>query len=305
MEKVSVIIPAYNKAELTAQTVESVLSQTYPNIEIIVVDDGSADSTRQRLACFTDRIQYIYKENGGACSARNRGLQSAQGEFIAFLDCDDLYMENKIALCADFLRKNKDVGFVHTAAYFIDDKGEVVGKYSHPQSRHQGWIVKRLLQGNYICNSTPVLRRSCLDEVGPFDESVFAPADWDLWLRLASRAKAGYLDQPLTKYRVTGNHTFSYLDQSYEDEVHVLEKFFNTHALYGRLLKKQSLASCYLRYAQAYLLKGDLAKVRVNFQQAWRNDPWNPKIILFFLYYFFARQDLVRQLKKRIIRLAQ
>lgn len=304
MEKVSVIIPAYNKADFTVQTVESVLRQTYPNIEIIVVDDGSTDQTRQRLAIFGSRIQYIYKDNSGACSARNRGIQLAQGEFIAFLDCDDLYEENKIELCVDFLRKNKDFGFVHTAAYFIDEQGEITDKYSHPKSRHQGWIVKHLLQGNYICNSTPVIRRSCLAEVGGFDEHIFAPADWDLWLRLASRFQTGYIDRPLTKYRIAGNYTFNNLDQACADERYVLEKFFKAHPQCNQVSKKQALASYYLRYAQSYLLKDDFVKVKANFQQAWRNDPLKLKVSFLFLYFLFARRNLASKLRKKILRLA-
>src|ERR1051325_3457562 len=91
LKKVSVIIPAYNKAEYTRRTVESVLAQTYPNIEIIVVDDGSKDQTSQVMAEYGDRITYIQKSNGGACSARNEGIRHAKGEFLTLLDCDDLY----------------------------------------------------------------------------------------------------------------------------------------------------------------------------------------------------------------------
>ena len=303
MEKVSVIIPAYNKAELTVQTVESVLRQTYPNIEIIVVDDGSTDSTRERLETFSERIRYIYKEDGGACSARNRGLQAAQGEYVAFLDCDDLYAENKIELCVNFLRKNKDFGFVHTAAHFIDEKGNTVGEYSHAKSRRTGWVVARLVEGNYVCNSSPLIRQSCLDAVGGFDESIFAPADWDLWLRLANRFQVGYIDQPLIQYRVAGNHTFTHLDRSYEEEARVLEKFFDMHFPVNSLLKRRAWASYYLRYAQAYLLKDDFQRMKANLLLAWCREPWNSKVISFFLYYFFARRDLISRLRKRILRL--
>lgn len=91
MKKVSVIIPAYNKADLTVKTVQSVLSQTYVNIEIIVVDDGSTDNTREKLSVYATKIKYFYKNNGGACSARNAGIRLANGRYIAFIDCDDLY----------------------------------------------------------------------------------------------------------------------------------------------------------------------------------------------------------------------
>ena len=95
MKKVSVIVPAYNKAEYTQKTIESILAQTYPEIEIIVVDDGSTDNTRQALEKFQGRIDYVYKPNGGACSARNFGFKKSAGDYIGFLDCDDLYAKKK------------------------------------------------------------------------------------------------------------------------------------------------------------------------------------------------------------------
>src|SRR3989338_243061 len=136
MNLVSIIIAAYNKAEFTCRAIDSVLNQTYPHIEIIVVDDGSTDDTRQRVSAYGDKVRYFYKENGGACSARNYGIRLAQGEYIALMDCDDMYEASKIELSVDYLRTHPEVGFVHTAAYFVDEEGWVVGKYSHRKSRH-------------------------------------------------------------------------------------------------------------------------------------------------------------------------
>ena len=101
MRKVSVIIPAYNKAALTVKTVESVLNQTYKNIEIIVVDDGSTDDTRRFLLPYDKEIKYIYKRNAGVCSARNVGIHLSTGEYIGLLDCDDMYLPQKIELSVE------------------------------------------------------------------------------------------------------------------------------------------------------------------------------------------------------------
>src|SRR6185295_19271400 len=122
---VTVIIPAYNAADHTVKTVQSVLDQTYSQIEIIVVDDGSTDDTRRKMESFGSRITYIFKKNGGACSARNMGLKIAKGTYIGLLDCDDKYLPRKIESGVAHLEKNPQVGLLHTNAYYIDAEDKV------------------------------------------------------------------------------------------------------------------------------------------------------------------------------------
>ena len=167
MEKVSIIIPAYNKSQLTVKTVESVLKQTYPNIEIIVVDNGSVDDTKSALSTFGSCIKYNYKENQDACSARNLAIKEAEGDYIGFLDCDDSYCKEKVERSMKVLMQNPSLGFIHTGAYFINEEDVIVGEY--PKSRFQGWISTRLIFGNYICNSTILARAQAVKEAGIFD----------------------------------------------------------------------------------------------------------------------------------------
>jgi glycosyltransferase involved in cell wall biosynthesis len=256
MEKsVSVIIPAYNKAEFTAKTVESVLAQTYDNIETIVVDDGSTDGTRERLGGYESRIKYLYKENGGACSARNAGIREARGEYLAFLDHDDLYCPEKIERSIEFLESDPGAGFVHTAADFIDDKGEKVGTFVSPGSGYGKDIFGKLLLGNFICNSTVVARRSCVEKTGPFDETMFYPADWDMWIRLARYFKAGYIDEPLTGHR--GPDTYikrNYRDSMIDEELKVLQKAFISAPYLDKGIRRSAISNVYYRYG-TYLLQ--------------------------------------------------
>lgn len=305
MEKVSIIIPAYNKARLTVKTVESALNQSYSNVEVIVVDDGSTDDTRACLSQFGNKINYIFKENGGCCSARNFGFKNAKGEYVGFLDCDDLYAEDKVERCVDYLRTYPEFGLVHTAAYFIDGTSKTVGFYSHRKSNLEGRIFKRLLFGNYICNSTPIIRRECLEQVGGFDESIFVPADWDMWLRIAQKYQIGYIQEPLTKYRVSGNYTLQNLDQAKEDELQVLENAMQTHSQLRFFLKKKAFSSLFLRYAQTFLIKGDLEKMRADFISSLKYNPLNLKAIAFFFYYLVARKNLIFRLKRKILRFAE
>jgi glycosyltransferase involved in cell wall biosynthesis len=305
MEKVSIIIPAYNKAELTVKTVDSVLNQTYPNVEVIVVDDGSTDNTKQAMAAYGNRVKYFYKENGGACSARNYGLKNAQGEYIGFLDCDDVYEPAKVEEAVSYLMKNPRFGFLHTAAAFIDEQDRVVGHYSHPKSVYEGKIANRLILGNYICNSTSLIRRGCLEKVGGFDESIFIPADWDLSLRLAREFEAGYIDKPLTRYRVTGNYTFNNLSKAHDEEFKVINKFFDLSGDNRGLLKNKAFSNFYFRYAECFLLRGEYPQAQDYLRRSLKFNLFNLKSIILRVWSLIARQSLIGQLKKRILRVAE
>jgi glycosyltransferase involved in cell wall biosynthesis len=302
MSKVSVIIPAYNKSDYTCRAIDSVLRQTYQDIEIIVVDDGSTDDTQVRLKTYLPRIQYIRKDNGGACSARNVGIRSAKGKYIALLDCDDLYLPNKIEESVKFLEANPSVGFVHTMAYLIGRDDSVETIYARPEARENGWIAHRLIFGNFICNSTVLTRRSCLDDVGLFDETIFTPADWDLWLRLAEHYKAAYIDIPLTKYRVTDNYIFHKLELSQKEEAVVIERYFQRNPSISTKFKNTILSSWHLRYAQCYVIKEDAQRVREELKKALAFDPWNVKGRIFCVLYACARPFLNTFLKKKIVR---
>ena len=274
---VSVIIPAYNKADYTRRVVESVLAQTYQPLEIIVVDDGSTDQTPQVMALFKEKIRYIKKANGGACSARNEGIREAKGKFLAFLDCDDLYDSRKIELSVAYLQANPSRGFVHTAAEFIDANDHVVGQYDHPKSHRGSVTSKGLLLGNHICNSTVVVRREILDQSGLFDESIFTPGDWDMWIRLSLVSPGGYIPKTLTKYRVIDNYVFNRLEQAAQEELYVIEKYFSKNPV-GFLLRRRILSNYYLRFSFCYFIKDQYSQFWQNLMTALEQYPFNLKI---------------------------
>lgn len=300
MKKVTVIIPSYNKAEYTRRTVESVLAQTYPNIEIIVVDDGSKDETPSVMGRYLDRIRFIQKSNGGACSARNEGIRHATGDYVAFLDCDDLYLPEKVKRCVDYLEERPDVGFVYTGVYFIDDQERMVGKYDHPRSQ-EGSIVRELILGNFICNSTIIVRKSILDVVGFFDQTVFTPADWDMWLRMAKVSKAGYIAEPLTQYRTTDNYIFNRLELAKTEEKYVLDKFFHDYSK-DDPLKSKAYSNFYMRFAQCSFIKKQMGEFWKGCQAALKQDFFNIKVYGMMAAALIVPGWLNQELTKKIIR---
>lgn len=282
MKKVSVVIPAYNKADLTVRTIESVLGQTYGNIEVIVVDDGSTDDTKNKLQLFGNRIHYIYKQNGGASSARNVGIKQATGEYIALIDCDDIFYPEKIAKSIEYLEKKPDYGFMHTGAHFINGDDDVISEYGISDYPTSGWIASRLILYNFICNSTVVIRKECFKEVGYFDENIFIPADWDMWLRLSEKYKAAYIDDKLTGYRLTDSYTASNMETGINEAIYVLNKVFSRNNHISSGLKKRCLSNMYFSYGLNYAVMQDFKKSRETLLKAVLNKPYSLKGLLFW-----------------------
>ncbi len=301
MAKVSIIIPAYNKAALTVETINSVLAQTYNDIEIIVVDDGSSDDTRYRLELFGDKIKCIYKENGGACSARNVGIKAASGEYIGLLDCDDIYHPQKVALAVEYLNSNLDCGFIYTQIYFIDQDSRVILNHKTASVGKQGWIRKALFFDNFVRNSTVMVRKKCFDEVGLFDESIFMPADWDMWLRLADKFKAGFIDEALTSYRVTDSYIMAHLFESEEQEYYVLNKTLdNGGGLWEIFFRRKVFANLYMRFAKMLAVKANMQSAKLRFRWAFLKYPFDLKIVAFFIWSLIFPGLLQSWLEKKV-----
>ena len=209
--KVSVVIPAYNAGQTLHQTLASVRGQTHRHLEIIVVDDGSADDTAAiaaRHAGEDPRVSVISQANAGVAAARNAGVAAAGGEFIAPLDADDLWAASKIERqLAVFARSDPRVALVYTWFALLDAKSRVIK--SGPQVRHEGDVLDPLAYYNFIGNgSSPLIRRSAIEEVGGFDATLRARGgqgceDWKLYFEIAERHHFALVPQMLTGYRHT------------------------------------------------------------------------------------------------------
>ncbi len=200
---VSVIIPAYNAAAFLGDTLDSVLAQTYKNLEIIVVDDGSTDTTPHVLESYKDRITVLHQANAGQATARNSGARSAKGEFLAFLDSDDLWDSDKINRQVELINRFPKALAVYCDHRSIDAQGNPLassGALAHP--RPSGNILRALLLGP--CIITPglvLLRRNAFDMMGGFDKTMRGHEDYTLWLRLATQGSFIYSPDTLVSYR--------------------------------------------------------------------------------------------------------
>lgn len=201
MPTVSVIIPTYQRANLVPLAIKSVLAQTYQDYEIIVVNDGSTDNTKEVLAKFVPQIIAIHQENRGLSAARNTGIKASQGKYIAFLDDDDRWLPEKLAKQIPILETKPKVGLVFSDTFAVDNQDKVLGKSSESNPQPKVKVSWTLFEQNFIPVVTVVLRRACLDEVGLFDESLTACEDYDLWLRIIEKWSVYYLDEALTYYR--------------------------------------------------------------------------------------------------------
>lgn len=248
--KVSVLITTFNKAASIEECIESVLKQTYSDYELIIIDDGSTDNTEQLLKKITDsRINIFTQENKGIAKARNQALKMSKGEYIAFLDSDDLWEVDKLKLQVDVLNTNPNIGVVNSKALVIDKNGQsqgiVVG------ANLNGNIKENLIKGEAIASlSIPLIRKECFDKVGLFNEELTHCEDLDFWLRIHSYYKFKTINKTLTLYRRSDNNTTKKYSDVYASGKRVLEnalksnlitpenkdQFISSHALVTAIL---------------------------------------------------------------------
>ncbi|MEA3352074.1 MAG: glycosyltransferase family A protein [Chloroflexota bacterium] len=204
MPTISVIIPTYNRADYILEAIDSVLAQTYSDYEIIVVDDGSTDDTAAVLQPLVDDgvIRYVYQHNQGESAARNHGIRLARGQYIAFLDSDDLFLSPKLERQTAFLDAHPNVAFVHSGYSKFDDAGNDLGY--RDTSKISGRVYPDILLDWSVLMAVPcvMVRAQVLEQVGGFDESLRWGPDLDLWRRITQRYYIGVIPESLSKVRV-------------------------------------------------------------------------------------------------------
>lgn len=224
---VSVIIPTFNSAQYLPQAIDSALSQSYAKVEIVVVNDGSTDNTKEVITPYQEKILYFYKENGGPGSARNFGIEKSHGEYIAFLDADDYWLPDKLQTQMDFIKKHREYALIHSNTWILEEYKELYPRFMNKQPSI-GKIFKKLFLQNCINNLTVILKRECFDAVGGFDENeaLIGFEDYDLWLRIAVLYEIGYVDEIVSVYRIH-QRNISNEFKAIKSQIFLLEKFKN------------------------------------------------------------------------------
>lgn len=255
---VSVIIPTFNRGWSIRDAVDSVLAQTYSDYELIVVDDGSTDRTADILRAYGDQLRLIRQANRGVSAARNCGIGRSAGQLIAFLDSDDLWLPEKLAVQTAFFEMNRSALICQTEELWIRN-----GMRVNPRMRHRkpsGRIFEPSLALCLVSPSAVMVRRELFDQVGLFDEELPACEDYDLWLRVSSRIPIHLIDEPLTVKR--GGHRDQLSRQVSLDKYRIrsLEKVINS----GQLsLSQRHAAVLTLRKKCAIYANGCLKRGRV------------------------------------------
>lgn len=236
---VSIIIPAYNAAATLAEAIDSALAQRYPRIEVLVVDDGSADRTPEVLRSYGDRIRWVRKDNGGLPAARNTGHLHTQGELIAWLDADDRAHPDRIALQVELLLRQPELVLVCSDFSAFRDTGPVAERFAalyynqiadranglneiyptrgyytpaHPEWLQEKWVgvpyvrgrvETEMVWGNFVHPPTVLFRRTLLEKIGELDTSAAPESDWEFFIRASRQGEIAHIDQPLLEYRLS------------------------------------------------------------------------------------------------------
>ncbi len=289
MPKVSVIIPTYNYSHFLREAIQSVLDQTFGDFEVIVVDDGSTDDTRQVVSSFTDpRIKYIYQENRGVSAARNTGISACCGEYIALLDSDDVWVSSqKLDLQVRILDARPEVSVVCSDVNIIDvDTGVFIntlwnndqrlGRFNpHVSSKK---LFRRLLaRGCFIPTSSTLFRHVVFDIVGLFDESLRTHEVWDMSVRVLLRFDMALIDTPLVNYRQHNTSLSAQWHEMHDDGINVLYKAINTLPLKPKDVRviKRRMARNYCKYGRGLVVNDMIPLGRDKLLTSIKLNPWN------------------------------
>jgi glycosyltransferase involved in cell wall biosynthesis len=229
MVAISIIIPTYNRRNLIRFAIDSVLSQTWTDYELIIVDDGSTDSTGEFIdRNFEDsRIKYFYQANKGQNFARNLGISKASGEYLCFLDSDDLWPEYKLEMSLTAFKEHPDCDVVFGYEILIDDGGNELGRSQIKP--YSGQVTAKLIVDNFVGMSAAMVRTEAVRKIGGMDETIKVADDFALWLNLSRCCRFYYMDKPLGYYRITSDQISKDTVARLNSNLYTVKKFLEKY----------------------------------------------------------------------------
>lgn len=302
---VSAIIPTYNRSTILPRALESVLAQTRPPDEVIVVDDGSTDDTGEMLharfaEAFGGRLRYVRQANGGVSSARNHGMRVARGDFLAFLDSDDTWLPDKTQRQADWLAAHPDYGVVLCDVERTDDALRRIDIFHRRDViPADGWVLRWLLHNPSLVPVSVMMRRAVFEDVGGFDERLRTAEDIEYHLRIAARWRIGVVDEVLAS-AVRGQHGLSATSSTYDDYVAVMEQAVaQAQGAVEDSERWHALGAAYVRNARGMLIRSRWRDAMNLATKAWRTSS-HPDVRrgVAALFPFAARRTLSRLLQR-------
>jgi glycosyltransferase involved in cell wall biosynthesis len=283
VKTVSVIIPTYNRAHFVGLSIDSALQQTHPPLEVIVVDDGSTDDTAAALASYADRIRVFRQPNSGAPSARNLGAANASGDYLAFLDSDDLWYPEKLERQLQRFDAEPELGLVHCGMESFDDATGRVLEVNVDGA--EGWVAEQMLHFDKIvvfAGSSLLIPRRVFQEVGGFDVRLPPSEDWDLCYRIASRYKVGFVAGPYVRYRQHPGAIHLDIPKMERAMMLSFDKIFSSPDAKVQRLRRFSYGRIHRILAGCYFVQHDLKSFLRN---AVRSLVYDPRNISYFAAY--------------------
>ena len=248
---VSVVIATYNMAAYLPLAVRSALNQTYRDIEVLIVDDGSTDDTNSVVKPFLEdpRTRYIFQQNKGQAAAKNRGINESRGRYVAFLDADDLWTHEKLERQLPLFRRSATVGVVYSRVAYIDETGKELGVADN--ELFKGQVSGPLLIRNFIGFGTSIVKKECFDRLGVFDERLQMGIDYDLWLRLSTEYEFDFVDRPLLHYRLWPGQMSNNCKKRYVSGIAIMQSFLDRFpGAVAERVEKEAWAHTYVGFGR-------------------------------------------------------
>jgi glycosyltransferase involved in cell wall biosynthesis len=253
--RVSIVTPSYNQAQFLERTIQSVLQQTYADIEYIVIDGGSTDGSKAIIERYADRITYwVSEKDKGQTDAINKGFAQATGEVLAWLNSDDTMEPDAVKRAVEELKRHPEVGMVYGHGFFIDGEDKKIGDFPSAQTNYA-----KLRQAYvHICQQASFWRAELWNKVGPLDDSIYFAMDYDLWLRLAKEAPLLFINEHWANFRLHGEaKSVAEDDRCWPDmlKIHLRDGGSRFSVLYLKYLVRK-LAGPYIRWKRKRLAEG-------------------------------------------------